>query len=111
MTESAAADENGKSVRRVKLGEFEENGSAGNALFAGNMDLIRNVKVRLTVSVGHCEVSVKDLFALKENSVLTLDRKTREPIEIMLDGKVVARGTLVAVDDSFGIRISEIAGS
>jgi flagellar motor switch protein FliN len=40
-----------------------------------------------------------------------LDKDTREPVEISLDGKVVARGTLVAVDDSFGVRITEIIPS
>jgi flagellar motor switch protein FliN len=43
--------------------------------------------------------------------VLTLDKDTREPVEIALDGKVVARGVLVAVEDSFGVRITEILAS
>jgi len=81
---------------------------SGRRLLGENMDLIRNLKVRLAVSVGQCELTVKELFELRESMVLTLDKDTREPVEISLDGKVVARGTLVAVDDSFGVRITEI---
>jgi len=51
---------------------------------------------------------VKELFELKENSILTLDSGTREAVEVLLDGKVVARGMLVAVGDSFGVQISEV---
>ncbi len=109
MTDSAATNETGKTVQSIELAEFGGADSPGRSLFGENLDLIRNVKVRLAVSVGGCELSVKELFALKQNSVLSLDKNTRDLVEITLDGKVIARGTLVAVDDNFGVRISEIA--
>jgi flagellar motor switch protein FliN/FliY len=75
------------------------------------MDLIRNVKVRLSVSVGSCELTVRELFELQANSVVPLDKATKEPVDVLLDNKVIARGHLVAVDDSFGVRITEIVAS
>jgi flagellar motor switch protein FliN/FliY len=97
-----------KEIHMLKLAEIQPAESAGKRLLGENMELIRNLKVRLSVSVGRCELTVKELFDLRENAVLTLDKDTREPVEISLDGKVVARGMLVAVDDSFGVRITEI---
>ncbi len=109
MKDNAATNDPSKPVRKIKLAELEDPNAPGQVLFGENLDLIRNVKVRLAVSVGNCELSVKDLFSLKQNSVLSLDKNTRDLVEVLLDGKVVARGSLVAVDDNFGVRISEIS--
>jgi flagellar motor switch protein FliN/FliY len=95
-------------IHMLKLSELQPAEAAGKRLLGENMELIRNLKVRLAVSVGRCELTVKELFELRESMVLTLDKDTREPVEVCLDGKLVARGTLVAVDDSFGVRITEI---
>jgi flagellar motor switch protein FliN len=95
-------------VHMLKLSELQPTDTSGKRPLGENLELIRNLKVRLAVSVGQCELTVKELFDLRESMVLTLDKDTREPVEISLDGKVVARGTLVAVDDSFGVRITEI---
>lgn len=97
-----------QTTQQIKLQELEQ-GAPGNSLYNGNLGLIRNLKVRLEVMVGGCEISVGELFALKENAILGLDRGTSEPLEIYLDGKPVARGNLVVVDDSFGICITEIS--
>ncbi len=66
-----------------------------------------SVKVRLAVRVGGAEVSVADLMEFKQGSVLELDQLVDEPLDVMIDGHVVARGVLVAVGDHFGVRISE----
>lgn len=97
-----------KEIHMLKLAEIQPPEAPGKKLLGENLELIRNLKVRLAVSVGHCELTVKELFDLRENAVLRLDKDTREPVDISLDGKVVARGMLVAVDDSFGVRITEI---
>lgn len=102
------ATEVGNTVRRIELTALEQGGAKGRSLFDENNELIRSVKVRVSASVGKCELTVKDLLALKEDAVLTLDKETQEPVEILLDGKIIARGHLVAVDDNFGVRISEI---
>jgi flagellar motor switch protein FliN/FliY len=98
-----------KAVHEIRLAELEQVELAGRRIIEGNLDLIRDVKVQLSVCVGRCKVTVKELFELKEHAVLALDSGTREAVEVLLDGKVVARGTLVAVGDSFGVQISEIA--
>lgn len=101
-------EESANTIHNIRLSEVEPTGGRGRSLTEGNLDLIRNVKVRLTVSAGSCQISVQELFDLKENALLALDKGTTEPVEILLDNKVVARGNLVAVGDSFGVQISEI---
>jgi flagellar motor switch protein FliN len=81
----------------------------GAPLLSGQLGLIQGVKVRLAASLGSASLTVAELFALKDGSVLKLDRSIDEPVEIMLEGQVIARGRLVAVDDSFGVSITEIA--
>lgn len=96
-----------KAVHEIRLTELGQSGE-GRRVLEANLDLIRDVKVRLSVSVGRCELTVKELFDLRESSVLALDSGTRDTVDVLLDGKVVARGTLVAAGDSFGVQISEV---
>ena len=107
MSEKVAGQETAN-AQQVKLQEIES-GPTGANLYNGNLSLIKNLKVKLQVAVGGAEISVGDLFSLKENSVVNLDRLTTDPLDITLDGKIIARGNLVVVDDNFGICITEIS--
>ena len=73
-----------------------------------SLQVIRNVKVKLTARLGDTELSVGELMDLKESTVLKLDRLLDDPIDLLLDGHIVARGQLVAVGDAFGIRVTEL---
>ena len=73
-------------------------------------DLVDQVKIQLTVTLGETEITMGRLFALAAGEVLTLDRAADAPIDVRLNGKLIARGLLVAVDDRFGVRITEILG-
>lgn len=111
MKSSNAISDEPRMVQNIELTELDTTEKRGARLLGENLDLVRNVRVRLSVTVGRCEMTIKDLFELRENAVLTLDNSTREPVEVLLDGKVVARGTLVAVDDAFGVQITEVMAS
>jgi flagellar motor switch protein FliN/FliY len=78
------------------------------ALADGGFELVHDVKVRLTMSVGGAQVSIGELYSLKEGALLKLDKATSDPIDIFLDAKLVARGELMAAGDHFAIRITEI---
>jgi flagellar motor switch protein FliN len=106
--ENAVADDS-ISIQKIKLAELDAGAEKGRKLVGSNLDLIRNVKVRLSVSAGSSELTVKELFELKENAILALNKEVREPVDVMLDGKVIARGQLVAVGEHFGVQISEIS--
>ena len=96
-----------KAVHELRLTELAQS-DHGRRVLDPNLELIRDVKVRLAVCAGRCELTVRELFDLKENAVLELDSGTRETVDVLLDGKVVARGTLVAAGDSFGVQVTEV---
>ena len=66
------------------------------------------VKVQLQVRVGQAALTVGELMAARENEVLVLDHAVEQPVDLLLEGKVVARGELVAVDGTFAVRITEL---
>lgn len=66
------------------------------------------VKVRLQVCVGSASMTVGELMAARQNQVLPLDREVGQPVDLLLEGRVVARGQLVAVDGAFALRITEL---
>lgn len=68
------------------------------------------VRARLQVCVGDIELTVGELLAAKEHQVLVLKRAVDEPLDLLIEGKVVARGQLVAVEGHFGVRIVELPG-
>ena len=74
-----------------------------------DISLIGHVQVAMTAQIGTVSMSVERLFALAAGDVVKMEELLESPLTLMLNGKPVARGELVAVDDHFGIRILEVA--
>ena len=74
------------------------------------LDFLKDVDVRLTVELGRTEMKLKDVLALSEESVVMLDRLTDELLDVMVNGKLIARGEVVAQGERFGLRIVELVG-
>ncbi len=73
-----------------------------------NPKLIGTVEVTLEAYLGTARLTVADLTALTADSVVPLDARLSQPVELRLGGQAVARGDLVAVDDHYGVRLTEI---
>lgn len=82
--------------------------SVGETPVLANINPLHAIKAKLQVCVGQTEISLGDLIAAKESDVLILDRKIDEAVDLLLSGKVVARGLLVASEGRFAIRITEL---
>jgi len=95
-------------VSRLELPGLQPGSSSKTSVLGERMDLVGHVKVNLVVTVGGAEMSIDKLFALGNNDVVVLDRQADAPVDVRLNDKVIARGTLVAVGDKFGVRISEL---
>ncbi len=74
-------------------------------------DLLKEVDVRLSVELGRTDMKLKEVLALGEDSVVMLDRLTDELLDVMVNGKLIARGEIVAEGNRFGLKIVELIGS
>lgn len=72
------------------------------------IDLIGHVKVGLSARVGTVDITARDLMALNPGDVVELKESLEAPIDLMLDGRLVARAELLAVGDNYGLKILEI---
>lgn len=100
---------NKTSVNSIDLPDASENAPAGNPVINKDMSLVGHVPVTLTALIGSVSISIEKLFSLKKGEVLEMNESLDMPITLQLNGKPVARGELVAVEDNFGIRITELA--
>lgn len=93
----------------VALPELAAGSGTGPALLGTSSALLDSIEVTLSVVVGQSRTTLGELLRLKEADLLTIDRKVDFPIDVVVNGNVVARGELVAIDDAFGVRVTEVA--
>jgi len=74
-----------------------------------NFDLLLDVPLEVTVEIGRTTLPLKDLLALGAGSVIELAKASDEPLDVLVNGKPVARGEAVMVNDKFGIRLTDVA--
>ena len=77
---------------------------------AKNLDVVLDVKVHVTVQLGSCELPMKDIVELTPGSVIQLRQQAKDPVGLFVNGKLVAYGEVVVVEDNFGIKITELIG-
>lgn len=73
-----------------------------------NLDLIVDVPVTLSMEVGRTAISIRNLLQLNQGSVVELDRVAGEPLDVFVNGTLVAHGEVVVVNDKFGIRLTDV---
>ena len=88
--------------------EIEVGDSAINKLKVQNLDFILDIPLKVTVELGHTSIFIKDLLQLCQGSVLELDKLAGEALEIVVNGKLVAKGEVVVINEKFGIRLTDI---
>ncbi len=77
---------------------------------ANGFSLIQDIDVRLTVELGRARMSLREVLDLAEESLVMLDRLTDEPLDVMVNGKLIAKGEVIAEGNRFGLRILELVG-
>lgn len=97
-------------VMRVELPEQESPAESDTECLTVHpgLDLVHDVTVSLDIHLGSSDLSIKDLMALQPGSVVTLDRRIDDCIDVRLNGRTVAHAEIVAVEDQFGIRITDV---
>lgn len=75
------------------------------------LDLVLDVKVRLTVQLGSCRLAMKDILELSPGTVIKLDQEANEPVGLYVNEKLIAYGEVVVVEDNFGIKVTSLVGT
>jgi len=92
-------------VQNVQFSNFNANPAE---TAGGNINLLMDVNMELTVELGRTKKSIKDILGMGEGTVIELDKLAGEPVDILVNGKLIARGEVVVIDENFGVRVTEI---
>lgn len=92
----------------VKPVEFAQLDGAEFTGSLANIDLIVDIPVRVTVELGRTRKTIGEVLSLGPGSVVELNKMAGEPVDVLVNGKLIARGEVVVIDESFGIRITEV---
>jgi flagellar motor switch protein FliN len=76
--------------------------------FSEDLNLVLDIPVKMTVELGRTKMTIKELLRLSQGSVVTLEGLAGEPLDILINGYLIAQGEVVVVSDKFGIRITDI---
>ncbi len=95
-------------VQPVKFASFDEEENV-HGKENRNLDLLMNVNLLMSVELGRTELPFKKVLELTRGSIISLDKLAGEPVELFANGKLVAFGEVVVIEDNFGLRITSIA--
>jgi flagellar motor switch protein FliN len=106
MAEQTSAEAAGQPA--VQPHVFEQFGGAGGATAHNDLDMILDIPVQLTVELGHTKMPIKNLLQLAQGSVVELAGLAGEPLDVLINGFLIAQGEVVVVNDKLGIRLTDI---
>lgn len=96
-------------IRPIKYQELAKV-TPGEALSKNNIGLLLDISMQLTVELGRTKMQIKKILGLGEGSIIELDKLAGEPVDLLVNGKLIAQGEVVVIDENFGVRITEIVG-
>ncbi|GAA0291113.1 flagellar motor switch protein FliN [Psychrosphaera haliotis] len=111
MDEWAAAlaeAEDGGDVQPAELDELTDTGGSLNEEESGKLETILDIPVNISMEVGRSKISIRNLLQLNQGSVVELDRVAGEPLDVLVNGTLIAHGEVVVVNDKFGIRLTDV---
>jgi len=97
-----------KSAEAAAFAPISDMGGALNTDSEVNLDVLLDVPVTISMEVGNTEISIRNLLQLNQGSVIELDRLAGEPMDVLVNKTLIARGEVVVVNDKFGLRLTDI---
>jgi flagellar motor switch protein FliN/FliY len=104
MGEQAVAD--AKAAQPANI--FQPLGDGAKAAAMQDFDMILDIPVQMTVELGRTKISIRNLLQLAHGSIVELDALAGEPMDVLVNGTLIAQGEVVVVNDKFGIRLTDI---
>lgn len=112
MNDSVGTDTEGKAIEDYAVAGFEnlqaDAQGDGRSIADGSLDMILDIPVTIGVEIGRTKMSISNLLKLNQGSVVELDRFAGEPMDITVNGTLIAHGEIVVVNEKFGIRFTDI---
>ncbi|MDD3436054.1 MAG: flagellar motor switch protein FliN [Candidatus Gastranaerophilales bacterium] len=105
--EPVSGEEGSVTVQSVKFASFEDLGQAQGEINK-NLEILMDIKLQMTVELGRTELPIKKVLELTRGSIIELEKVAGEPVELYANGKLVAHGEVVVIEDNFGLRITSI---
>ena len=92
----------------AELSELAEAEDGEEIMHDGSLDVILDIPVLMSLEVGRTEISIRQLLQLKQGSVIELDRLAGDPLDVLVNGTLVAHGEVVVVNEKYGIRLTDV---
>lgn len=105
--EGASGDESAMGAEIAELEEFDEDREI-TPKEKRKLDTILDIPVTISMEVGRSNISIRNLLQLNQGSVVELDRVAGEPLDVLVNGTLIAHGEVVVVNDKFGIRLTDV---
>jgi flagellar motor switch protein FliN/FliY len=107
MAEQADAESADDDAPAAEFDDLEDT-SGGPAADEANLDVILDIPVTISMEIGRTRISIRNLLQLNQGSVVELDRLAGEPMDVLVNGTLVAHGEVVVVNEKFGIRLTDV---
>lgn len=108
MAEQVQAEAATLQAKSATASVFQEFAGAAKGNTPNDIDFILDIPVQLTVELGRTKIAIKNLLQLAQGSVVELDGLAGEPMDVLVNGCLIAQGEVVVVNDKFGIRLTDI---
>ncbi len=108
LAEAEGGDDGGDDVQAVELDELSEAKDKLNEDESRKLETILDIPVNISMEVGRSKISIRNLLQLNQGSVVELDRVAGEPLDVLVNGTLIAHGEVVVVNDKFGIRLTDV---
>ncbi|MGS0673872.1 flagellar motor switch protein FliN [Shewanella sp. 0m-4] len=105
---SAMAEQAIEEAKAVEFDEFNNDSAPLSEEEASKLDAIMDIPVTISMEVGRSFINIRNLLQLNQGSVVELDRVAGEPLDVMVNGTLIAHGEVVVVNDKFGIRLTDV---
>lgn len=104
----AAEQDSGRAVSQPPLQQLQEDGGGKMTIEDASLEVILDIPVTVSMEVGKAKISIRNLLKLNQGSVVELDRLAGEPLDVLVNGTLIAHGEVVVVNEKYGIRLTDV---
>jgi len=108
MSDAAKSMSDAENLERAAFQNLQPAGGMG---AEANLDTVLDIPVTISMEIGRTKISIRNLLQLNQGSVVELDRLAGEPLDVTVNGTLIAHGEVVVVNDKYGIRLTDVVSA